>query len=76
MSEWHCLHLDDTLTAMAISDNGRFLVRLREPYGERRNPVEFHRFTLKDALASADRLVQAYYPHDCRECWCGEWEKL
>jgi hypothetical protein len=68
MSEWHCLHLKDTLTAMAIADRGRFLVRLREPAGENRSPVEFHRWTLKDA--------KAYYPHDCGECGCGEWEEL
>ena len=76
MSEWHCLHLDDTLTAMAISDQGRFLVRLREPPGEHRHPIEFHRWTLRDAQRAADRLVQAYYPHDCRESGCGSWEKL
>ena len=76
MSEWHCLHLDDTLTAMAISDGPRFLVRLREPPGERRNAIEFHRGTLAEARRAADRLVQAYYPHDCREHGCGEWRKL
>ena len=76
MSEWHCDHLDDTLTAMAISDGARFLVRLREPPGEHRHPIEFHRWTLKDAQKAADRLVQAYYPHDCRESGCGAWRKL
>jgi hypothetical protein len=76
MSEWHCPHLDDTLTAMAISDRGRFLVRLREPPGEHRNPIEFHRWTLDDARRAADRLVQAYYPHDCSAHGCGAWYKL
>ena len=76
MSEWHCTHLDDTLTATAVSEHGRFLVRLREPPGERRHPVEFHRVVLKDALKAADRLVQAYYPHDCLEYGCGAWRKL
>jgi hypothetical protein len=76
MSEWHCLHMDDTLTAMVTSDGRRFLVHLREPPGEHRRPVEFHRWTLADALGAADRLVQAYYPHDCGEYGCGEWQKL
>jgi hypothetical protein len=76
MSVWHCLHLNESLTAMAISDGGRFLVRLREPEGERRHSIEFFRWTLKDAMKAADRLVQAYYPHDCAECECGEWRKL
>lgn len=76
MSEWHCLHLEETLTAMAVSDKGRFLVRLREPPGESRHPIEFYRWTLRDALKAADRLVQAYYPHDCHECGCGEWRRL
>ena len=76
MSEWHCTHLDETLTAMATSDGRRFLVRLREPAGERRNPIEFHRWTLRDAMAAGDRLVQAYYPHDCAECGCGKWQEV
>jgi hypothetical protein len=76
MSVWHCSHLDDTLTAMATADRGRFLVRLREPPGQHRHPVEFHRWTLKDAKQAADKLVQAYYPHDCREHGCGEWEEV
>ena len=76
MSEWRCYHLDETLAAMAISDGGRFLVRLREPAGESRHPIEFHRGTLKEATRAADGLVQAYYPHDCRERGCGAWHKL
>jgi hypothetical protein len=76
MSEWHCLHLDDTLTAIVTSDKERFLVRLREPAGEHRHPIEFHRWTLRDARDAADRLVQAYYPHDCRMGGCGEWFEL
>jgi hypothetical protein len=76
MSEWHCTHLHGILTAMAISDRGRFLVRLREPQGENRHPIEFHRWTLREAREAGDRLVQAYYPHDCSEYDCGAWWKL
>ncbi len=52
MREWHCFHLDDTLTAMATSDGRRFLVRLREPAGPRRNAIESHRWTLTGAMAA------------------------
>lgn len=76
MSEWHCYHMDDTLTAIVSADNGRFLVRLREPPGQHRNPIEFHRWTLRDARSAADRLVQAYYPHECSDSDCGGWEEL
>jgi hypothetical protein len=76
MGEWHCLHLDDTLVAIVVSDTRRFLVRLREPEGERRHPLQFHRWTLRDARAAADKLVQAYYPHDCSAHGCGGWEEL
>jgi len=68
--------MDDTLVAFVTADLSRYLVRLKEPEGERRNPVEFYRWTLRDARKAADRLVQAYYPHDCADCSCGEWEEL
>jgi hypothetical protein len=75
MSEWHCFHLDETITAMVVPENGRFLVRLREPAGESRNPIEFYRGNLKEAQRAADKLVQAYYPHQCSEDTCGQWRK-
>ena len=76
MSEWHCLHLEDTLTAIVVSDMNRFHVRLREPQGQRRNSIELYRGNPKEAQRAADRLVQAYYPHDCEECGCGTWARL
>jgi hypothetical protein len=76
MSEWRRFHMDETITAMAIPENKRFLVHVREPPGEHRNPIEFYRWNLQDAKEAADRLVQAYYPHDCDEQRCGEWRKL
>lgn len=77
MSEWHCFHLDDTITAIVSADMfGRFLVRMREPAGENRNPVEFQRGSLKEALRAADNLVQAYYPHECDEIRCGHWHQI
>lgn len=75
MSEWHCFHLDETITALVTSENTRFLVRIREPEGESRNPIDFYRGTLKEAQRAADRLVQAYYPHQCDEHTCGRWQK-
>ena len=76
MSEWRRFHLDDTVTAMAIPDSRRFLVRMREPAGENRQPIEFYRGNLKEAQRAADRLVQAYYPHECDEERCGQWRKI
>jgi hypothetical protein len=67
MSEWHRFHLDDTITAMAIPDNHRFLVRAGKPLGENRNPMEFYRGNLKEEQRAAERMVQAYYPHECDE---------
>lgn len=75
MSVWRCYHLDETITAITVPDNHRFFVRLREPPGETRHPIEFYRWNLKDAQEAADNLVQAYYPHDCNEQRCGEWRK-
>jgi hypothetical protein len=77
MIQWQCFHLDDTVTAMVIPENSRrFLVRLRESPGGSRNPIEFYRGNLKEAQRAADRLVQAYYPHDCKSDRCGQWERL
>ena len=76
MNEWHRFHLDETITAMAVPHDHRFLIRMREPVGESRQPIEFYRGTLKEAQRAADRLVQAYYPHDCDEVKCGEWRKI
>lgn len=76
MSQWHCFHLDDTITAMVIPVNSsRFLVRMREPAGGNRQPIEFYRGNLKEAQRAADKLVQAYYPHECDENKCGQWQK-
>lgn len=74
MSEWQCLHLDETITAMAIPERGRFLVRIREPEEGNRHPIEFYRGTLKEAQRAARKLVQMYYPHQCDER-CGRWRK-
>lgn len=76
MSEWHCFHLEETLTAIVIPENERFLVRMREPEGGNRNPIEFYRGTLESAQKSADKLVRMYYPHDCDEQRCGQWRKV
>ena len=76
MSTWQKLHLKDTLKALATSENHRFFVQFREPEGEQRNPIEFYRWTLKDAQEAADRIVQAYYPHDCEVEECGDWRKF
>lgn len=76
MSHWERLHLDDTLKAMATPDNNRFFVHFREPAGERRHPLEFYRWKLKEAQEAADNIVQAYYPHDCEQLQCGPWSKL
>jgi hypothetical protein len=72
---WQRLHLDGALGALAVPENQRFLVRLREPPGEKRNPIKFYRWNLPEAQSAADRLVQAYYPHECDET-CGPWKKL
>ncbi len=75
MSHWERLHLNDTLKATATPDNNRFFIRLREPPGESRHPLEFYRWNLKDAQEAADHIVQAYYPHDCEQLACGSWIK-
>lgn len=74
MSNWHRYHQNDTIKAMATSDNQRFFVHFREPEGESRKPLEFYRWTLKDAQEAADEIVQAYYPHVCDDS-CGIWQK-
>lgn len=76
MSTWRRLHLHDTIKALATSENHRFFIQVREPPGSKRNPIEFYRWNLPEAKAAADRLVQAYYPHDCDEETCGTWQKL
>jgi hypothetical protein len=76
MSTWHRFHLNETLKAMATSDNHRFFVHFREPYGEHRNPPEFYRWNLSDAKDSADRIIQAFYPHECDEGTCSAWRRV
>ena len=75
MSTWKRAHLDETITVLAIPDNHRFFVCLREPPGESRQPIEFYRWKLKEAQQAGDRLVQAYYPHACEGSSCGEWRQ-
>lgn len=75
MSTWRRQHLGETLASLVIPDGPRFFVCLREPPGESRNPTEFYRFKLHDAQRAADKLVQAYYPHDCDASDCGEWKQ-
>lgn len=60
---------------MAISDQRRFFVCVREPHGEHRQPLEFYRWKLDEAKEAADKVVQAYYPHECDAQVCGRWEK-
>jgi len=76
MSTWRRFHLEDTVRALATSENHRFFVQVREPPGGTRQPIEFYRWKLGEAKAAADRLVQAYYPHECEQETCGEWRKL
>ena len=68
--------MEESLKALATPDNHRFFIQLKEPPGEHRNPIEFYRWTLKDAQEAADRIVQAYYPHDCDLELCGVWKKF
>ncbi len=76
MSTWRRFHLEETIRALAISENHRFFVQVREPPGETRHPIEFYRWKLAEAKTAADKLVQAYYPHECEIDTCGEWRKL
>ena len=75
MSDWHRFHLNESIKAMAISDNRRFFIHIREPFGENRHPVEFYRWRLQEAQEAADKVVQAYYPHECDERSCDVWRK-
>jgi hypothetical protein len=75
MSVWHRFHLSETIKAMAIPDNKRFFIQIRESAGESRNPIEFYRWSLRDAQEAADEVVQAYYPHECDGPICGGWRK-
>ena len=76
MSHWRRLHLNETIKTIATADNHRFFVQLKEPLGEHRNPIEFYRWNLEEAKEGGDRLVQAYYPHDCEDETCGSWQKV
>jgi len=76
MSTWRRFHLEETVKALAISENHRFFVQVREPPGGNRQPIEFYRWNLAEAKIAADKLVQAYYPHDCDEHTCGTWHKV
>lgn len=68
--------MEETIKALATPDNHRFFIQVREPPGERRQPIEFFRSTLREAQDAADRIVQAYYPHDCDVESCGAWKKF
>jgi hypothetical protein len=63
------------VTATAASEGVRFLVHVREPDEMGRRPVDFFRWNLKDAQVAADRLVRAYYPHECDAQTCGSWHR-
>ena len=76
MSTWRRLHLNNSIKAMAVSENQRFLVYVREPVGEQREPRECYRSSLESAQQTADHIVQAYYPHECEDAVCGNWHKL
>jgi hypothetical protein len=73
MSVWLRQHLDETVTATVAPEGGRFLVHVREPVDAARRPIDFLRWSLKEAQAAADELVQAYYPHECDARGCGPW---
>ena len=75
MSHWRRFHQNETITAMALPEQERFLIRVLEPPGEGRKPVSFYRSNLEAAREAADQLVQEYYPHECDERTCGEWWK-
>jgi hypothetical protein len=76
MSNWYRHHLDSSLKALVTFDRHRFFVNFREPEGEHREPISFYRSTLRDAQESADRIVQAYYPHECGTDSCDVWRKI
>jgi hypothetical protein len=76
MSTWRRFHLEETVKAMAVSDQARFFVFVREPAHESRQPRQCYRSNLNEARETADRIVQAYYPHKCTEAVCGGWQKL
>jgi len=76
MSNWYRYHLNSSLKALVTPERNRFFVNFREPAGEHREPISFYRWTLKDARESADRIVQAYYPHQCDTDSCDGWQKV
>ena len=75
MSVWYRFHSEDSIKAIATSDGRRFFVKIREPIGGNRHPLEFYRWKLAEAQEAADRIVQAYYPHDCGAAGCDIWRK-
>lgn len=76
MAIWLRQHLDETVTATAAPEGSRFLVHVRgEPAGKGRRPLDSSRWSLKEAQAAADELVQAHYPHECDGRGCGSWHK-
>jgi len=74
MSIWRRTHLDHKVTAVAAAENNRFFVYLREA-DLGRQPINFYRWNLEDAKAGGDRLVQAYYPHNCDSIHCPDWQQ-
>jgi hypothetical protein len=75
MSNWRRFHLNETIKALATSDNTRFFVQVREPVGENRQPRACYRSTLESAQETADGIVQSYYPHECNDATCGSWHR-
>ena len=73
MSTWRRTHLNYEVTAVAAAENKRFLVYLSEA-DESRRPIQFYRWNLEEAKTGGDRLVQAYYPHDCNFTSCQDWQ--
>jgi len=76
MSTWQRLHLNAAVKAMAVSEEQRFFVFVRELAGQQRRPRECYRSNLESAQETADHIVQAYYPHDCSDQICGQWHRL
>ncbi len=75
MSVWYRFHQDESTKSLATFDGHRFFIQIREPPGEQRRPIEFFRGSLATAREAADRIVQAYYPHECSDGTCGGWQK-
>ena len=60
MSTWRRFHLEETVKALAVSDQTRFFVCVREPAHENRRPRECYRSNLHEARETADRIVGAH----------------